>query len=369
MFNPFINFGKKKIAVVGAGNAGCISALHFLKHGAPDPVDVVIYHDPDVPIERVGQGTVPPPTELIGEMMDLNWDDNAIGATIKTGFMYEGWGKKKEKIFSDFRFGHIGCHYIPQKLSTAVLESGKFKVIEKKIEDPEKEIDSNYIIDCRGRVNRNKDDYTSLVNPLNSVLLGTKLGGDSSLHYTRGVATPNGWTFIVPNQDSFSYGYLYNNTITTKEEAKNDFLERFDVEEINGELEFENYLVKDIFVGERTMLNGNKAFFLEPLEATATDCYINICKHMWDYITQIPTAIDKKQTNWSVKRVAKEVENYILWHYQFGSKYDSPFWDYAKSLPFNPDDKFRKMMKLPNDSLAAYGNWTPRFFNRWRSNV
>ena len=141
------------------------------------------------------------------------------------------------------------------------------------------------------------------------------------------------------------------------------------MEEINGELEFENYLIKDIFVGERTMLNGNKAFFLEPLEATATDCYINICKHMWDYITQIPTAIDKKQTNWSVKRVAKEVENYILWHYQFGSKYDSPFWDYAKSLPFHPDDKFRKMMKLPNDSLAAYGNWTPRFFNKWRENT
>ena len=47
------NFGKKKIAVVGAGNAGCITALHFLKHGAPDPVDIVIYHDPDVPIERV----------------------------------------------------------------------------------------------------------------------------------------------------------------------------------------------------------------------------------------------------------------------------------------------------------------------------
>ena len=70
-----------------------------------------------------------------------------------------------------------------------------------------------------------------------------------------------------------------------------------------------------------------------------------------------------------MKRVAKEVENYILWHYQFGSKYDSPFWDYAKSLPFNPDDKFRKMMKLPNDSLAAYGNWTPRFFNKWRENT
>ena len=363
------NFGKKKIAVVGAGNAGCFTALHFLKYGAPDPVDIEIYYDPDTPIERVGQGTVLPPTELIGDVLGINWDNNPLDATIKTGFMYEGWGRKKEKIFSDFTLAHTACHYVPQKLSDVVLKSGKVKVIEKKIEDPEREIDSTFIFDCRGSKNRNKEDYRPLVNPLNSVLLCNKVGGDPSLCYTRGVATPNGWTFIIPNKDSLSYGYLYNNTITTREEAKEDFLERFNLSEVDGELEFENYVAKDIFVGERTVLNGNRAFFLEPLEATATDFYLTICKHMWDYITQLPTPIDKKQTNWSVGNVAKEVENFILWHYQFGSKYDSPFWNYAKSLPFNPDDKFKRMNKLPGDSQKKYGNWTPKFFKKWRENT
>ena len=369
MFNPFINFGKKKIAVVGAGNAGCFTALHFLKYGAPDPVDIEIYYDPDTPIERVGQGTVLPPTELIGDVLGINWDNNPLDATIKTGFMYEGWGRKKEKIFSDFTLAHTACHYVPQKLSDVVLKSGKVKVIEKKIEDPEREIDSTFIFDCRGSKNRNKEDYRPLVNPLNSVLLCNKVGGDPSLCYTRGIATPNGWTFIIPNKDSLSYGYLYNNTITTREEAKEDFLERFNLSEVDGELEFENYVAKDIFVGERTVLNGNRAFFLEPLEATATDFYLTICKHMWDYITQLPTRIYKKQTNWSVGNVAKEVENFILWHYQFGSKYDSPFWNYAKSLPFNPDDKFKRMNKLPGDSLKKYGNWTPKFFKKWSENT
>ena len=358
-------YRKKRVAIVGAGNAGCITALHYLRHCNPRTTEIIIYHDPEAPIERVGQGTVLPPTELIGTELGLNWDNNPIDATIKTGFMYEGWGKKKEKIFHDFKFHQVACHYVPQKLSDAVLQSGKFKVIEKKVGDPE-EIDADHIFDCRGREERNPDDYTTLINPLNSVLLYNKPGADPSLLYTRSVATPNGWTFIIPNKDSFSYGYLYNNTITSKEEAMSDFSERFELPEIDGELHFENYVLKNIFHGERTIISGSKCFFMDPLEATATDFYQTIARYAWDYIggTQ-----DKNGTNIEVRRIAKEVQNFILWHYQFGSKYDTPFWKYAKSLPFNPGGNFRQMMKLPIDSTQTYGNWTPRIFDIWRSNT
>ena len=358
-------FGKKRIAVVGAGNAGCITALHYARWGAPDFVDITIYHDPEASIERVGQGTVLPPTELIGEGLGLNWDHNPIDATIKTGFMYEGWGKKKEKIFHDFKLHQVACHYVPKKLSDAVLKSGKFKVVEKKIDNPEKEIDATLIFDCRGSGDRNPDDYTYLVNPLNSVLLYNKPGPDPSLLYTRSVATPNGWTFIIPNKDSLSYGYLYNNTITSKEDAMSDFLERFELPEIDGELFFYNYVAKNIFVGERTVLNGNKCFFLDPLEATATDFYHSVCKYAWDYLRDK----DKNALNLGLQKVAREVQTFILWHYQFGSKYDTPFWKYAKSLPFNPGREFGKMMKLPKDSTQLYGNWTPRIFDIWRRNT
>ena len=36
------NFGKKKIAIVGAGNAGCITALHYSRYLDPSGVDIVI---------------------------------------------------------------------------------------------------------------------------------------------------------------------------------------------------------------------------------------------------------------------------------------------------------------------------------------
>ena len=364
MLVPFWTQGKKKLAIVGAGNAGCITALHYYKWLPSQFFDIVIYHDPTIPMERVGQGTVVTPTELVGRMLDINWYNNPIDATLKTGVLYEDWGKKNDRIFHHFPLDTMGMHFVPQKLSKYVLECGKFTVIEKTINDPEREIDADWIFDCRGRQNRDPDNYEPLINPLNSVLLSQKGERDPNLIYTRCVATPNGWTFVIPNKDSTSYGYLYNNTITSKEDATEDFLERFNLTETNGDLNFESYGAKNVFVGERTILNGNRCFFLEPLEATALDMYHWVAKYAWNNIME---GADASICNLEIKRVMKEVETFVLWHYQTGSKYDSPFWDYAKSLPFNPDDRFKQV--LNNGLDENYGNWQPRSFKNWKDNT
>ena len=65
----------------------------------------------------------------------------------------------------------------------------------------------------------------------------------------------------------------------------------------------------------------------------------------------------------------KQLENIILWHYQFGSKFDTPFWDYAKSLPFNPDDKFLKMVSDEKNDTEQYGQWKKWNFNIWKNGV
>ena len=83
-------------------------------------------------------------------------------------------------------------------------------MIDKTIKEPEKVLDADVIFDCRGRHNRDKSNYDKLINPLDSVLLSKKYERDVDLIYTRCVATPNGWTFVIPNKDSVSYGYLYN---------------------------------------------------------------------------------------------------------------------------------------------------------------
>lgn len=338
--------------------------MHF-SHFGGSRFEIDIYHNSkENPIERVGQGTVIPPTEVIGQALGINWHNNPIDATFKSGFMYEGWGQKQEKIFHNFPMNTMAMHYVPQKLSETVLQSDRFRVTEKRINNPELEIDADIIFDCRGRHNRDLDNYEPLINPLNSVLLCNVAKPDLSLHYTRCIATPNGWTFIIPTKAGLSYGYLYNNTITTREDAEQDFLERFDIPEVDGELVFENYMAKNIFVGERTVLNGNKLFFLEPMEATAMDLYQSVCRYMWDYLVG---SRNKSSVNTEVIRVAKEMQNFVLWHYQTGSKYDSPFWDYTRTLSYNYDERFKTIVNQGKDML--YGAWNYRSFDIWMKGI
>ena len=367
--------GKKKLSIIGAGNAGCITALHYGYYGK-DLFDVTLYYDPSIPIERVGQGAVLSSTGLIYLALGIDWINNPIDATLKHGIMYEGWGRKNKDYFHAFDLNATSIHYIPQKLSEVVLESGLVKVVEKNIKDPEKELDGNYIIDCRGRNNKNEDEYESLVNPLNSVLLCNKPGADFNLHYTRTVATPNGWTFVIPNIDSVSYGYLYNNTITPKEEAEEDFIKRFNVPGSDGELNFKNYVAKNVFVGQRTMLNGNRLGFVEPMEGTALGFYQVCCRTYYDYMKG---RLDRLRCNIEIRKEIKRIQKYILWHYQKGSKYETPFWKYAQSLPFKMDEDFRMILKKSRrmNSLDArhvseneshsntYSQWSLRSIKEW----
>ena len=112
---------KYKIAIVGAGNAGCITALHFYKHlkdgGDLQNFEIKIYHSPEYhPIEKVGQGTTLTVPELIADALDINWYNNPIGATFKSGILYENWGKKQDKIFHPFLWNDMGIHFVPKKI-------------------------------------------------------------------------------------------------------------------------------------------------------------------------------------------------------------------------------------------------------------
>ena len=360
---------KYKIAIVGAGNAGCITALHFYKHlkdgGDLHNFEIKIYHSPEYhPIEKVGQGTTLTVPELIADVLDINWYNNPIDATIKTGILYEDWGQKNDRIFSSFEMLNTAIHFVPKKLSELVLKSGFFDVIEQTIKDPEKEIDSNVIFDCRGRHNRDMKNYEDLINPLNSVLLSKKFERDSDLIYTRCVATPNGWTFVIPNQDSVSYGYLFNNTITKKQDAIDDFTSRFNLDYVSDTLEFSNYVAKDFRHGERTILQGNMYGFIEPMEATSLGMYHKLCKCAWDGIFK---TFSFEVCNQNIKSEMMELQNMILWHYQFGSKYDTPFWEYARSLPFNPDQRFYDVTQGKLDE--EYGQWKKWNFDNWKMRV
>tara|TARA_B100000965_G_scaffold392824_1_gene402847 strand:+ start:850 stop:1914 length:1065 start_codon:yes stop_codon:yes gene_type:complete len=347
----------KKLAVIGAGNAGCVTALHWRLY-QPD-LEIDLYHDSvHHPIERVGQGTTIPVTGLISTCLDFDWFNNPIAATLKTGILYKNWGTKKEKFFHSFySLDQVSIHYTPKKLSDSVLSSGLFNVKEQEITDPEKEIDADFIIDCRGRKNIDKDNINKLVNPLNSVLLASL--PKKEMIWTESIAHPNGWCFIVPTEDKLSLGYLYNCELTSKEEAIKDFQERFGVEEIEHQMKFDNYCSFNPFSESgRLLKNGNSAAFIEPLEATATGLYLWIARVGYD---RFINKVDIPQCLHLLHKEVNSIANFVLWHYKTGSKFNSPFWNYVKTLPFTP-------IKKPVGD-ETYGQWGRPSFDVWEDNT
>ena len=82
----------------------------------------------------------------------------------------------------------------------------------------------------------------------------------------------------------------------------------------------------------------------------------------------------------SAKRYIKQLQNFVLWHYQFGSKYDTPFWDYAKVLSFKDSDFDALVSYVKNHDFntclpqshgggthndCQYGQWPAFSFKIW----
>jgi tryptophan halogenase len=372
-----------KITVLGRGNAGCLTALHYgyYTRKAKD-ISVELLYDPDILPERVGVGTLLDFPKLLWNALGINWYDNPIDATPKFGILYENWGKTGEKSFaSPFPLHHLGCHYSNIKLQETILKSGLFRVEEKHIDNYE-QIDSDYIFDCRGWPT-DYNDYNILTNPLNAVLLGEGKSKECDINWTRAVATPDGWTFVIPKTtQTTSYGYLYNDEITSIEEAAANFKKLFNLEKqginLNEKVDnfkFKNYVAKKPIIDDRIILNGNKLFFLEPLEATANQTYLVWARDTWNWI------IEKRKTPalcaQNFHKYTYQIQNFVMWHYTYGSKYDTPFWSAAKKLEIKDPEfdevveyiKKFKMIDLIEDDSNTYGQWEPWNFKCWHDGM
>ena len=242
-----------KISIVGAGNAGCFTALYY----SSKDVEVELIHNPDISPVAVGQGTIPGPLQLLRSTTRFNWHNNTVHATPKTGFLYEGWGKINYEVFSPFPAENMAMHFCPYEMQNYILNSGRFKVTEGDV-DP-KDVDADYVIDARGG---KPDDRIKLTSPVNSAILGKPKWNTLENLYTEGVATPNGWTFVIPMDPSSpsidgAVGYLYNNEITKTIDAEKNFREFFDVE-VSYHLGFESYYAREPVVDDRIFLQDRR---------------------------------------------------------------------------------------------------------------
>jgi len=383
-----------KITVVGGGSAGCVTALHYAYYTRHlHNIEVELIHDPTILPVEVGQGTLLDIPTLLHHALGSDWCQNEIKAIPKLGILYENWGKKNHKFFHPFALHNVGLHMKPEDFQRAILSSGLIEnVVEANVSDLS-EVDSNVIFDCRGRNKDNIKEYDELISPINTCLLAIENVRDQCQLWTRAVATPDGWTFVIPNVDeTTSYGYLYNNDITSDKEAIKNFETIFKGEFKHGmitkKVKFDSYVAKDLARIENdriVILNGNRCCFIEPLEATSLTSYLNICRFAWDWVID-EIEFGKKHVNLLSRKMIEEVSIFILYHYIKGSKYDTKFWKYAVEMAeFGVDDsrthfhnvinsvKYNESIDLRDEtkwpSVESYGTWPYISYKNWYENV
>jgi tryptophan 7-halogenase len=170
-------------------------------------------------------------------------------------------------------------------------------------------------------------DYTmSDCTPVNRCLIHNQKPPYEYKPYTDHIAHKHGWMFGVPLQSRKTYGYLFNDTMISKEAALEDMRQELGVEKIEGgEYQFKCYYANKIING-RICKNGNKALFFEPLVANSIYLYIFTARQFYDYING---AADEPSSNDVFVKTVQQMEDLISYYYQGGSLYDTEFWRFA----------------------------------------
>jgi hypothetical protein len=347
-----------KIAVIGSGNSGIISTIMSIykhrKNNVPDP-SVTVFHDPNTPTEIVGQGTTLEVSHAIHKILKVDERlDNPVGITPKVGFFYKNWAKKNKELLYKLGNNALAYHYDPKLLREHFLKSNLCSFVERKCSPEDISDEFDLVFDCRGKSVNDLKTYNKLLSPVNSCLLGRSCGQRNCEVWTENIATPDGWCFKIPLTTGYSYGYVFNEKITDVDEAKNNFKSIFNVD-VMHHISFDNYLSRSVFYdkSKKTILNGNRLFFLEPLESTATPMYgVAADTAMGMYYESGKYSIESLESG-LLDRI-NEVHEWILWHYYYGSDYDTKFWRHAKELSrsFKYSDKFLSRIKYVKQTYS-----------------
>lgn len=336
---------EKKLGVIGAGTAGILTLTHFCTW-LDNSWKVVSIHDPKKKILGIGEST----NGGFVTMLQLGTDfalgqpgDMAyLDATLKFGSLFHNW--RKEDWLNPLLDGSSAVHFNNFKFKEFVygrlekLWPQKFQVMEGEVQRlqnlPDRvtatidgqDHDFDYVVDCMGFPVDFSDYTMSDCTPVNRCVIHNQKLPYEYKPYTDHIAHKHGWMFGVPLQSRKTYGYMFNDTMLSKEAALEDMRQELGVEKIEGgEYLFKCYYTNNLIQG-RIGKNGNKALFFEPLVANSIYLYIFSARQFYDYITG---AADEPTSNAFFVRTVQQMEDLISYYYQGGSLYDTEFWRFA----------------------------------------
>ena len=353
-----------RIAVIGRGTAGSLAAASVTRLHPDKDHELHLIYDSRIPVIGVGEGGWPTLVTQLQELTGLPHTEiqKRLTATRKYGIQYEGWGRLNKDFTHYFspqqvRYSyHLSADFVSELLQESargrhidarvrrITKSGNCAVVE--FEDrPAEQYD--LVFDARGfprELDPKKHIEIGFV-PTNTAIIRRcppviKPDGNGPCvmpTYTRAVARPHGWVFVIPLLPHTSYGYIFNRDVSDQAEVEADFDKLLNADgvkefEQRAVIPFPNFVHREMYNGCVARV-GNAGAFMEPLEATAiVSAQLQIGMVLQMRLSRPVSYLDSD---------ALTVNNFLInamvsyglfvgWHYCCGSRHESEFWHYAR---------------------------------------
>jgi len=336
-----------KIAVLGVGSGGIQALCHMLSYFDRTNTIYSIF-DPKISTLAVGESTNDTFVNALELGTDFEFieDLHKLDGTIKHCTHWVDW--KETPYDTPLLSGDVAVHFNTLKLKEYALPrlhekwGDKFVEVHGTISNVTQDsnavyvnvndsvLEFDYVIDCRG-FPKSFDGYQTIDDLAVNQCIVHSLDETHDWRYTLHKATPDGWMFGIPLTSRTTYGYLFNNTITTEQEAKQNFSKEIgvNVDKLKlSEFKFTPYYVNKVFDG-RIMKNGNTAVFFEPMFANSIFLYdiINKC-----FIDRVCYNFTEDEVNKIFIHQANRILRQFYYFYQLGSVYDTPFWERIQNI-------------------------------------
>ena len=354
----------RKVAVVGRGTAGSLAAASVARLHPDTDHELHHIYDSRIPVIGVGEGSWPSLVQELRRLTDLPHEtvQQRLNGTRKYGVAFEGWGRRNRDFTHYFTPQQVSYayHLSADTMAELLHESTRARHIDAKVlsiarveggaqvefegRAPER---YDLVFDARGFPRELHPDRhidisfiptnTAVIRRCPAVITAPPDGPVVQHTYTRAIARPHGWIFVIPLTVHTSYGYIFNRDVTSLAEVESDFdafLETDGVSEFEQRavIPFPNFVHRRMYDGAVARV-GNAAAFMEPLEATAivsAQLQIGMVLH-----TRLNRSVEHLERDAPV--VNRFLVNNMLcyglfvgWHYSCGSRYDSEFWRHAR---------------------------------------
>ena len=373
----------RKIAVVGRGTAGSLAAASVTRLHPDSDHELHHIYDSRIPVIGVGEGSWPSLVQQLQQLTELPQEtvQQRLNGTRKYGVAFEGWGRRNRDFTHYFTPQQVSYayHLSADLMADMLQESTRARHIDAKVLNitrveggaqvefeglaPER---YDLVFDARGFPRELLPDQhidisfvptnTSVIRRCPAIINDEQDGPVLQHTYTRAVARPHGWIFVIPLTVHTSYGYIFNRDVSSLAEVESDFdafLKASGISEFEQRavIPFPNFVHRQIYDGAVARI-GNAAAFMEPLEATAivsAQLQVGMVLHI-----RLNRSIEH------LERDARVVNRFLInnvlcyglfvgWHYACGSTYDTRFWRFAR------DDAWPRHRKAAHPEVVDCG--------------